>query len=200
MRNTFMTADRWRNRYLLMRHGHSQANEQRLIISSPSRGLDDFGLSVLGEAQLSAVIEQWRWPTPTKVIHSDFLRTTQTAQRVASAFGLTLEKDAGLRERDFGELEGQADRYYPYIWALDAQDADHQQYQVEAVSQITKRMCAVIERGERECDGETVLLVSHGDPLQILLTAFANKPLTQHRDPPALAPASITLLSAPQSP
>jgi len=181
-----------------MRHGHSQANEQGLIISSPARGLADFGLSALGEAQLSAVVEQWRWPIPTKVIHSDFLRTTQTAQRVANAFGLTAQKETGLRERDFGEFEGQEDRYYPHVWALDAQNADHQQHQVEAVSRVAKRMCAVVERAERECEGETVLLVSHGDPLQILLTAFANKPLTHHREQPALAPASITQLVADQ--
>lgn len=199
MLNTPITSGSWRNRYLLMRHGHSQANEQGLIISSPARGLADFGLSVLGEEQLSAVVEQWRWPTPTKVMHSDFLRTTQTAQSVASAFGLTLEKETDLRERYFGELDGHTDRYYPTIWALDAQNADHQQHQVEAVSHVARRMCAVIERAERECDGETVLLVSHGDPLQILLTALANKPLTQHRDQPALAPASITMLTATQS-
>lgn len=196
MLNAFMTAEHWRNRYLLMRHGHSQANEQGLIISSPSRGLVDFGLSVLGEAQLSAIVEQWRWPVPTRVVHSDFLRTTQTAQRVASAFGLTPEKEVGLRERDFGELEGRADCDYRYIWTLDARNADHQEYHVEAVSHVAKRMCAVIERLEREYDSETVLLVSHGDPLQILRTALADKPLTQHRDQPALAPASITLLPA----
>ncbi|RUR30275.1 histidine phosphatase family protein [Vreelandella andesensis] len=197
MSNTFTTSFYpWRNRYLLMRHGHSQANEQGLIISSPGRGLCGFGLSPLGEAQLSTVVDQWRWPTPTKVVHSDFLRTTQTAERVANAFGLTLEKEERLRERYFGELDGQTDRYYPDVWALDAQDADHQQHQVEAVSRVAKRMCAVIEGLERRCDGETVLVVSHGDPLQILLTALANEPLTQHREQPSLQPASITLLGS----
>jgi len=39
-----------------------------------------------------------------------------------------------------------------------------------------------------------VLVVSHGDPLQILLTALAGKPLTKHREQPALLPASITLV------
>ncbi|MBR2512859.1 MAG: histidine phosphatase family protein [Halomonas sp.] len=195
MSNTFRTSSyHWRNRYLLMRHGHSQANEQGLIISSPERGLNAFGLSALGEQQLLETVEDWQWPTPTRVVHSDFLRTTQTAERVASAFGLTLEKEQRLRERYFGELDGQADRYYPDVWALDAQDADHQQYQVEAVSSVAARLCAVIEGLEQQGSGETVLVVSHGDPLQILLTALANKPLTQHREQAALLPASITRL------
>ncbi|UXZ54137.1 histidine phosphatase family protein [Halomonas sp. 7T] len=197
MSNTFITSSyHWRNRYLLMRHGHSQANEQRLIISSPERGLSGFGLSLTGEEQLSSVVAQWHWQAPTKVVHSDFLRTTQTAERVATAFGLTLEKEKRLRERYFGELDGQADSHYPSVWAHDAQSANHQQWQVEAVSSVAARMCAVIESLEQQCEGETVLVVSHGDPLQILLTALANKPLTQHREQTALQPASITLLGS----
>lgn len=197
MSNIFHTASyHWRNRYLLMRHGHSQANEQGLIISSPERGLSAFGLSAQGEQQLLDVVKDWQWAIPTRLVHSDFLRTTQTAERVASAFGLALEKEERLRERYFGELDGQADRHYPDIWELDAQDATHQQHRVESVSSVATRMRAVIEELEQQCEGETVLVVSHGDPLQILLTALANKPLSLHREQPALLPASITALGS----
>lgn len=195
MSNTFHTASyQWRNCYLLMRHGHSLANEQGVIISSPERGLGAFGLSAMGEQQLVEVVGDWQRPVPTRVLHSDFLRTTQTAQRVASAFDVPIAKEQRLRERYFGELEGLADSHYPDIWALDAQSADHQQYQVEAVSAVAARMSNVIAELEQQLAGETVLVVSHGDPLQILLTALANKPLSQHREQPALLPASITLL------
>ncbi|WP_235040739.1 histidine phosphatase family protein [Vreelandella profundi] len=197
MSNTLQSlSDHWRNRYLLMRHGHSQANQQGLIISSPERGVADFGLSEHGEQQLAQVMIDWQWPRPTRVIHSDFLRTTQTAARVAAAFGLALSVDTRLRERHFGELDGQEDEHYPRIWALDAQDAEHQQHQVEAVSSVAGRMQAVIREWEQKVSGETILLVSHGDPLQILLTALAEKPLSQHRQQTPLMPASITPLGA----
>lgn len=184
----------WRNRYLLMRHGHSQANAQRKIISSPERGLTNYGLSEQGEQQLVDVLAQWRWPEPTRVVHSDFLRTTHTAARVAKAFALEMQQEERLRERHFGELDGQADSYYPEVWAFDAQSADHTQWQVEPVSRVAARMCAALDALEQRFEGETVLVVSHGDPLQILLTALAGKPLTQHREQPALLPASITLV------
>jgi len=186
----------WRNRYLLMRHGHSQANQQGVIVSSPARGLTDFGLSALGEEQLAERVAHWQWPTPTRVVHSDFLRTTQTAASVAVAFALTPSVDTRLRERHFGELEGQGDDCYPRIWTLDAQDADHQHHGVEAVSAVASRMQAVMEDWEQRVSGETILLVSHGDPLQILLTALAGKPLSQHREQVALMPASITSVGA----
>lgn len=185
-------SDHWRNRYLLMRHGHSQANQQGVIVSSPERGVENFGLSEHGEQQLAQVVATWQWPTPTRVVHSDFLRTRQTAARVAAAFGLMPSVDTRLRERHFGELEGQGDDRYPGVWALDAEDAEHRRYQVEAVSAVASRMQAVIKEWERQVSGETIMLVSHGDPLQILLTALANKPLTQHREQQALLPASIT--------
>ena len=184
----------WRNRYLLMRHGHSQANAQRKIISSPERGLTNYGLSEQGEQQLVDVLAQWRWPEPTRVVHSDFLRTTHTAARVTEAFALEMQQEERLRERHFGELEGQADSHYPEVWAQDAQSAAHRQWQVEPLTSVAARMCATLEALEQRWQGETVLVVSHGDPLQILLTALAGKPLTQHREQPALLPASITLV------
>lgn len=192
MSNTLQVlSDHWRNRYLLMRHGHSQANQQGVIISSPERGVDNFGLSEHGEQQLAQLVADWQWPPITCVVHSDFLRTHQTAAHVAARFGVAARVDTRLRERFFGELEGQGDEHYPSIWALDAQDAHHQHHGVEAVSAVAQRMQAVIAEWEQRVGGETILLVSHGDPLQILLTALANKPLTQHREQPALLPASI---------
>lgn len=193
MSNTLQVlSDHWRNRYLLMRHGHSQANQQGVIVSSPERGIESFGLSEHGEQQLAQLVADWQWPVPTRVVHSDFLRTRQTAAHVAARFGLVPSVDTRLRERNFGELEGQGDDHYPSVWALDAEDAEHRHYQVEALSGVASRMQAVIAEWEQQVSGETILLVSHGDPLQILLTALANKPLTQHREQPALLPASIT--------
>ena len=193
MSNTLQPlSDHWRNRYLLMRHGHSQANQQGVIVSSPERGIERFGLSEHGEQQLAQLVADWQWPVPTRVVHSDFLRTRQTAAHVAARFGLVPSVDTRLRERNFGELEGQGDDHYPSVWALDAEDAEHRHYQVEGLSGVASRMQAVIAEWEQQVSGETILLVSHGDPLQILLTALANKPLTQHREQPALLPASIT--------
>ena len=100
------------NRYLLMRHGHSEANARGIIISTPARGLAHFGLSRQGEDQLAALLAAWSGPTPTRLLHSDFLRTRDTAERVARHFGLCPEAEPRLRERHFGRLEGQPDSRY----------------------------------------------------------------------------------------
>ncbi|QFU01425.1 Phosphoserine phosphatase 1 [Halomonas sp. THAF5a] len=195
MSNTFPSAEGARhNRYLLMRHGHSQANQEGRIISSPSLGLTGFGLSPRGRAQLDTLLADWRWARPQRILHSDFLRTAETAGRVAEHFGLSLAAEPRLRERHFGALEGQSDARYAEVWALDAQDSTHRQGGVEAVAEVAARMRAVIDALEARHEGETILLVSHGDPLQILLTALEGRALSLHREREPLAPASITAL------
>lgn len=195
MSNTFPAAPGPRhNRYLLMRHGHSQANQQGLIISSPEHGLAGYGLSSRGWEQLDALLTDWRWATPTRILHSDFLRTTETAARIARHFGLRLEVEPRLRERYFGAFEGEGDDGYAEVWARDALDPAHRHAGVEAVAEVAARMREVIEHLEQRHAGETLLLVSHGDPLQILLTVLEGRELSRHRERASLAPASITVL------
>ncbi|WP_275287478.1 histidine phosphatase family protein [Halomonas elongata] len=181
----------FRNGYLLMRHGHSEANRQERIISSPARGIASFGLSARGQTEVGETLAAWRWARPTRVVHSDFLRTTQTAARVAEYFGVAPTSDAGLRERGFGELDGGEDARYADAWARDAKDASHEHFGVESVETVAERMVAVMRGLERRYEGEVVLLVSHGDPLQILLTALAGVDLRRHRDRPPLQPAEV---------
>ncbi|MCL7939324.1 histidine phosphatase family protein [Halomonas sp. ATCH28] len=195
MSNTFPAASgHWHNRYLLMRHGHSLANQQGRIISSPERGLTGYGLSSRGREQLDGLLVDWRWATPGRILHSDFRRTTETAERIAHHFGLRLEAEERLRERHFGSLEGEADERYAEVWARDAHDPAHRHAGVEAVAEVAARMSGLIAELEQRHAGETILLVSHGDPLQILLAALEGRELTRHRERPPLAPASVTVL------
>ncbi|MDR5865603.1 histidine phosphatase family protein [Halomonas koreensis] len=179
-----------------MRHGHSLANQEGRIISAPPRGLVAFGLSPHGRAQLDALLADWRWAEPQRILHSDFRRTTETAERVAAHFGLTLAAEPRLRERYFGEFEGHSDARYAEVWARDARDPARCQDGVEPVTQVAARMRSVLDELERRHRGETILLVSHGDPLQILLTALQERALSRHREREPLAPASVTPLLA----
>ncbi|MDI5921742.1 histidine phosphatase family protein [Halomonas sp. LR5S13] len=195
MSNTFPAASgHWHNRYLLMRHGHSLANQQGLIISTPEHGLAGFGLSSRGREQLDGLLSDWCWAIPARILHSDFRRTTETAARIAQHFGLRCEADTRLRERHFGAFEGEGDHRYAEVWARDARDPAHRHAGVEAVAEVAARMTELIADLEQHHAGETILLVSHGDPLQILLTALEGRELSQHRERDPLAPASVTVL------
>jgi probable phosphoglycerate mutase len=86
-----------------------------------------------------------------------------------------------LRERNFGELELHSDSAYRGIWQLDALDADHRQSRVESVNQVLERLTRLVRSLEEHHNGRDILLVSHGDPLQILQTAFMRADARKHR-------------------
>ncbi|HSH47112.1 MAG TPA: histidine phosphatase family protein [Halomonas sp.] len=182
-----------RNQYLLMRHGHSEANRQGRIVSDPARGIDDFGLSARGQAQLDALLNNWPLAVPSRIVHSDFLRTAQTAARVAQRFGLDMQGEPRLRERCFGKLEGESDRRYAEVWVRDAQAADHRDHGVEPLTSVAARMLELLGELESRYRDETLLLVGHGDPLQILLAELAGD-VRRHREREPLAPAALVRL------
>ena len=90
----------FRNSYLIMRHGQSEANVAGLIVSDPAIGCERFGLTEQGRQQVVASATEYTGEPLSRIICSDFLRTRQTAKLVTEALGLSSPQlEAGLRER-----------------------------------------------------------------------------------------------------
>ncbi len=172
-----------RNTYFVMRHGRSQANEQSLIVSSPNSGLQQFGLTEAGIEEVRNAIRLNRKDlmAVTKIYASDFLRARQTAELVAQSLEIEVEFTASLRERGFGDWEGKSNQNYETVWQADALSSTHQKWNVESVQSVADRMVAFLNQVDQSSSGQTFLLVSHGDPLQILLTHIAGNDLRTHR-------------------
>lgn len=189
---------RLNNSYYLMRHGQSEANVAGLIISDPAVGCDRYGLTCDGRQQVSAAVSGFSDAPPTLIVCSDFLRARQTAELAAKGFGLADPIcDSGLRERYFGIFEGQSDTRYSEVWADDQREISCQDRGVETVDAVQRRGLAVLARLEQTYSGETLLLVSHGDWLQILQTAFAGVSAFEHRGLVHHQTAEIKLLAPP---
>lgn len=175
-----------------MRHGESMANLADRIISLPENGLQNYGLSDLGREQAASNAISSGLGPDTLVVASDFLRTRQTAEIAVRALGATsITFDAGLRERAFGQLEGQSGDDYLKVWQEDEKDPEHTLFGVESARTLADRLGAVLERLEQEHHGRTILLVSHGDPLRFLQLHAASWPLTRHLAVRLFTPAEI---------
>jgi len=191
------------NHYLIMRHGESEANVAGLIVSDPAIGCARFGLTDNGRQQVVDSVTEYQiankltGKSVSKIVCSDFLRTKQTADLSSKTLDLPpAQIEPGLRERFFGDMEGKSDNHYPEIWKLDG-DVDKQSAQkIETVTQVRQRGLTVINKLEHQFQNEVILLVSHGDMLQILLTAFADISAEQHRTLPHHSQAEIKLLVA----
>ncbi|XP_057769129.1 uncharacterized protein LOC130989200 [Salvia miltiorrhiza] len=174
-----------RNSYWILRHGKSIPNQKGLIVSSLENGvLEEYQLAsdgvdqarVAGELFLKALRENNIDLKNVRICYSPFSRTTHTAKVVASVLDIPLEGPQckaihDLRERFFGSsFELKSHDKYSEIWALDAKDPFLQPEGGESVADVVTRLTSALALMESEFEGCTVLIVSHGDPLQILQT------------------------------
>lgn len=178
------------NRYYGLRHGESQANAQGIIVSDPARGVPEFGLTPRGReqarAQVLACPALVQAGAGVIIYSSDFARARETAEVARAALGAgPVRLRTPLRERAFGAFEGGPNTAYEPVWARDREDPAHTDSGVEAARAVRDRAWALVQALEEEHQGATLLLVSHGDPLQLVATAFLGRDASEHR---AIAP------------
>ena len=207
--NHLDAVERLSNRYFVMRHGQSKANLAGIIVSRiETDAAGDYGLSEVGREQVLAAARSGRLPAGTLVCSSDFARAAQTAQIMAEYLGSPeVVLTAALRERSFGGWEGTPVANYHQVWAADQADTADQTDQadqadetgnaragrngVESASDALTRATAFIVDLERRHADLDILLVSHGDTLQILQAGFGRMDSARHRQLPHLETAEI---------
>ena len=85
---------------LLIRHGETDANAQR-IVQRP-----DVPLSTRGVEQARRLATRLAGRRPERILSSDLRRAVVTAEVLRDALGAPLTLDAALRERDYGDVRG----------------------------------------------------------------------------------------------
>lgn len=202
-----------RHNYYALRHGQSLANVEGVISSDPAVACNHHGLSETGLQQARRAAEAVcaealsTGVDGVAIVSSDFKRAWQTAQAVHTAViarGLSCVPASAvcaetlLRERSFGTLSGGPDSRYADVWVHDAVSATHTEFGSEPVTSVRERAWGVVERLEAELPGRCmVVLVAHGDVLQILQTRFACVDPRTHRSLPHLETATLRRLSLP---
>jgi probable phosphoglycerate mutase len=177
----------------LVRHGQTPSTGKVLPGRAP--GLE---LAELGRAQAEAAAARLaELPTrPTAVYASPLERTRQTAQPIARALGLRVRQDAGLLECDFGEWTGRR---------LDALRKRPEWSQVQRAPSLfrfpggesfaemaTRGWEAVVSLAERH-RGESIVAVSHADPIKAILAQATGAPLDQFQRL-VVSPCSISTI------
>jgi probable phosphoglycerate mutase len=182
-----------RNSYSGMRHGQSKANVRNVIVSRIENDQPgDFGLTDLGRGQVLAAASGSGLSAGTVICSSDFARAAQTARIVAARLGVAdVMLTPALRERCFGDWEGTATENYATVWAADEANPGQAGGHVEPATAVLARAAAFIVTLEQRYAGRDILLVSHGDTLQILQTGFLGMSPGRHRDLPHFEPAEV---------
>jgi probable phosphoglycerate mutase len=186
-----------KNRYYLMRHGESVANVKGLIVSAPNNALRSFGLTNHGSQQVTQAALNTRLDRDTIIVSSDYQRALETAEIVKSVIDTIspISIDSRLRERDFGAYELEDHGHYQDVWQQDLSHPDESTNSVESVMDTLARGLDVIASLDQQHHGKSILLVSHGDVLQILLAHHQNMNPRFHRSLSSLGNADIRSLT-----
>ena len=184
------------NRYFIIRHGESKANVAGILLSHPKEGTVSFGLSKKGKKQVKDSISRSKknklLGSDVIIYSSDFLRAKETAEIAKNLLGIKkINFNKNLRERYFGKLDKTDLSNITEAWKHDEKNANHKHKGIENPNQIIKRILSLINKLEKKYKNKKILLVSHGDVLQILHTYFSKKPVSHHRQIPHLETAEI---------
>ena len=200
------------NVFFALRHGQSEANAEGLIVSDPVNGVPRYGLTDKGRREAEAAAREVEeimkhFPGHRLVIAtSDFRRARETAEALRSSLAPDAVADHDflieqrLRERNFGELELQDSSRYAEVWKHDEVSASHSNFQVEPVESVARRASAAVQELDAKYDRAVVLLSSHGDTLQILLSASQGLDLRLHRSLPHLGNCGLRRLAGARYP
>jgi alpha-ribazole phosphatase len=159
-------------RLLLVRHGITDWNA-----AGRFQGQADPGLNEIGQRQAAAIGERLSGETLASIYASDLRRAWQTAQAIAAFHDLDITPEPCLREVHFGEWEGltYAEIQQRHSQELAAWQANLLRFAPpggESLARLAARVEIALERIQRDQANQaerTILLVSHGGPLQALL-------------------------------
>jgi ribonuclease H / adenosylcobalamin/alpha-ribazole phosphatase len=186
---------------VLVRHGHTKATEKDVLAGGDG---SDPELSELGQLDAAAaasaipgLLDYFKLPPASRVIHSPMVRTTQTAQRIGLELGLSLSVDERLREIGFGSWNGKE------MTTVTSEDPDfvkswqgsmtHKPQGGESINELVQRIEPVIAELAEKASGETVVLVSHMMPVRTI-SALSAKGAQNLFWSTNFSPGSVTII------
>jgi len=168
-------------RIIAIRHGETAWN-----VDTRLQGHLDIGLNDRGRWQASRAALALRSETLDAIYASDLSRAQDTAQAVAHATGQTVHATPGLRERNFGFLQGQTHAEIEARWPADAllwrqRDPHWTPEGGESLVAFNARVLQTLaELAARHLDQQMVL-VAHGGVLDMLYRAATGQNLQAPR-------------------
>lgn len=163
---------------LFIRHGETDWNRQQRF-----QGHIDVPLNDVGQAQAQRLAQRLVGEAHDRLFSSDLLRARQTAAPLAAAWHRDTVAVPGLREQNFGVLEGldapTIQRQHPDLWRLWLQqDAHFAAPGGESALQFHARVLAAVHELAATHAGEHLVVVTHGGVLDMLWRTVHGLPLS----------------------
>jgi probable phosphoglycerate mutase len=153
---------------LLIRHGETEMNRELRF-----QGQVNVGLNATGHEQARRLGARLAGEKADAVYVSDLLRACQTADPIAGGLATSYVTDAGLREQNFGRVDGMRvediQREHPEAWAGWLRfEEDFAMPEGESTKAFHARVIEAVHRLVAAHTGETVVVVTHGGVLDMI--------------------------------
>ena len=161
------------NTYFTMRHGEATSNIEAYVTSDAQAQVH---LTANGRETTEEAVDALLSSHVDLIFVSPVLRTLETAEIVREKLGLPPEAvvvDERLREIGFGEYEGKTCEQYNELAPKDENSWDIAPKGGESRTDVRKRIGEFIYELEETYTDKRILIVSHGDPLWLLLAVAA---------------------------
>jgi len=183
---------------LLVRHGRTPTTGQVLPGRATGLHLSEEGLAQAEEVagRIGALADGKR-AGPVAVYASPLERTRETAGPIAKRLGLRVRSDRGLLECDFGRWTGAklSDLAKKPEWATVQRNPSGFRFPGgESFLEMQTRMTTAIARLAAHHPGQTVVAVSHADPIKAVVAQAAGTPLDLFQRL-TVAPCSVSAIA-----
>ena len=167
---------------IFVRHGRTPTTGTKLPGRAPNLHLSDEGKSqaemIAKEIKKSS--NSFLGTKVSAVYASPMERTQETAKPIAKTLNLRLRTLQGLNECDFGDWTGRRLRDLSKLksWSIiQKQPSSFRFPNGESFTEMQNRMQKTVDKILERHPGETVVCVSHADPIKAILASAVGTPL-----------------------
>ncbi len=155
-------------RLILVRHAQTDLNTKRVYQGTRL----DFALNEVGREQAKKTAEFLKDYKFDLILSSPLKRAIETANIINEKHNNEIILMNSITERDFGEFDGQS--YDNIDYKKVREDDSYHKYGVESPQSFQKRIQDFLDDIHGEHYGKTILVVSHGGTLKMLLSILQN--------------------------
>ena len=153
---------------ILIRHGETDMNRELRF-----QGQVNVGLNATGLEQARRLAARMAGVAADALYASDLLRAQQTAHPIAGELALAPVAEAGLREQDFGRVDGMRvddiKARHPEAWEAWLRfEADYAMPEGESTRRFHARVMDAVQRVVAQHGNGRVVLVTHGGVLDMI--------------------------------
>jgi len=157
------------NKYILLRHGETRYQAEKLDVLYTKDENPGLSITENGKEKIKIVAKELSSKGIDVIYCSTYHRTKETAEIVNKELRVDIKFDSRLIDTNFGVFHGKRGEEYRKFFSDKKERFSKRTPSGESWKDVRERVIAVMAEIEKEHNGKTILIISHGDPIWLLV-------------------------------